>query len=349
MQSAISSLPSFKPLMDMLIGPVRLAVLDTFIALDIADHLKTTGDPDLLADHIKVDRDNLVYLLDAATALGLATKNNGWYTGTEISNQFLVRSRPTYLGEMLTSLAQLQHRNLHRLTQLVRTGKPELAPEKRLQDPEHWKRSAKYLANYHRAGMAGMIADIVTRLPKVDAMRRILDLGSGPGVIGLEILTRHPHMQGVFFDLPAVAEVTLEEVRAAGMETRVEVMGGDYNEVSFGQAYDLVLSSLNLYYARDLETFLKRVRQSLNPGGVFISFHEGLTHERTQPAQTILSRLSLAVEGQDVSFSQGTIPETLLRAGFALVHSRTLETDVGIFELDIAHCTEGQSKKEADA
>ena len=167
-------------------------------------------------------------------------------------------------------------------------------------------------------------------------MHRMLDLGSGPGVIGLEILSRNPHMQGVLFDLPAVADVAREEIGKASMERRVEVIGGNYNDTSFGQGYNLVLSSLNLYYARDLTDFLKRVRQAMEPNGVFISFHEGLTHGRTRPSRTVLSRLSLVMEGQDMSFNQGEIANALLNAGFSRVHSRTIETPMGTFELDIA-------------
>ena len=163
-----TSLPTFKPLMDMLIGPVHMAVLDTVISLDLPDHIEKNGNPEELALQMHLDKDNLIYLLDAATAAGLMEKKTGSYANTPLSRSFLLRSSPTYLGEMLISLKQLQHRNLHRLTELVRSGRPELPPDKKLKDPEHWKRSARYLANYHRAGAADILADIVDELPGVE-------------------------------------------------------------------------------------------------------------------------------------------------------------------------------------
>lgn len=336
MQSNSTALPSFQPLMDTMIGPVRMAVLDTFITLELADAIEKTGNSNELANILNLNKSNLAYLLDAATTIGLTDKRKGRYKLTDLSRHYLLRSSETYLGEMVQALSAMQHRNLDRMEELVRQGKPPVPKEQRLQDPEHWKRSARHLACYHRSGVADMMADIVDRIPGHQSMGRMLDLGAGPGVIGLGILKRHPQMSGVLFDLPAVAEVARQEVVAAEMEDRVEVIGGDYNEISFGREYDLVLSSLNLYYARDLTAFIGRIRDALNPGGVYISFHEGLTCERTHPSRTVLSRLSLALEGQDLSFSQGTIPDAMLRAGFARVHSRTIQTPMGTFELDIA-------------
>jgi SAM-dependent methyltransferase len=336
-------LPPFLPIMQTLVAPVRMAVLRAALELDVAELLETHGECDAMARAMGAHPGNLRLLLDALAAMDWVRKevaeSGESYANTDFSRAFLRRSSDTYLGDMVAALSGMEHRNLDRMADLVRNGPPEVGETGRVDDPERWRAAARYLARYHRAGAAEWIADRLAELPEFPAMRRMLDLGGGPGGVCARVLARRPDMTGVLFDLAPVAEVGREEMAAAGLADRVQVIGGDYNADDFGRGYDLVLSSLNLYYAKDLTAFLGRVRAALNPGGVFVSLHEGLTHGRTAPAHHVLARLSLALEGQDVSFDQGVIAKALLDAGFARVHGRTHKTPMGVLELDVARRT----------
>nr|MBC8275302.1 methyltransferase [Chloroflexota bacterium] len=61
----------------------------------------------------------------------------------------------------------------------------------------------------------------------------------------------------------------------------------------------------------------------------------GLTHERTKPDFVVISMLPMALVGQDMCFDQGEIADSMLRAGFKSVRSRTLESPWGTADLDI--------------
>lgn len=67
----------------------------------------------------------------------------------------------------------------------------------------------------------------------------------------------------------------------------------------------------------------------------FISFCEGLPHERTTPDFVVISMISIALMGQDSCFDQGFIADSMLRVGFKSVCSHTLDTDWGPMDLDI--------------
>lgn len=331
-----AGLSALETMFDILAGPPRMAVLQTAVDLALPDLLATAHSPDELARHLNVEAspDNLACLLDAMCALGLAKKTNGYYTNTPLAEDYLRKASPTYLGGMVSNLAGMQHRNLHRIPELVRLGPPAAVERcEQLESEEKWRRSARHLACYQKAGMAERLADEAAALPEFPTMRRMLDLGGGPGITCLTIVGRHPSMRGVLCDLPTVLEVAREEIAAAGMEDRVTTIAGNYNDVNFDTGYDLVWSSHALYYARDLDALLSRIHAALNPGGVFLTVHEGLTEERTGPANIVLSRLSLALEGQDVSFDRGTIAAPLPNAGFAAVETRALDLPFGPFEL----------------
>ncbi|NDV18467.1 methyltransferase [Pseudodesulfovibrio sp. JC047] len=309
---------------ELMLGPTRLAVLDAALDMGMADILTDTHDLSDIATALKVKAgtSNLIAFLDAMTALGLATKKNGRYRNTEFAERYMRTTSPTELVGLVKNLSRMQSRNLDRIPELVRQGPPAVQQQDRLEKEALWKKSVHHLASFHKAGMAEQVADTVSSLPEFPSMRRMLDIGCGPGIMCMAILKRHPSLTGVLCDLPAVIEVAKTEIAATDLASRITTIEGDYNEVDFGSGYDLIWASQTLYYARDLTALLARAHDALRPGGLFISVHEGLTHERTQPAGIILSRLSLALEGQDVSFEQGEINAKLLEVGFASTETR---------------------------
>ena len=334
------STPDLTPgiVFELMIGPIRHAVLENALKMNMADILAENQDPKDIAKVLNVETDetNLIYFLDAMTSLGFAAKNNGTYSNTDFATAYMRKESPTYLGGLVENLTRMQHRNLNRIPELIRLGPPEIEPQNRLEKEALWKKSVYHLASYHKAGMADCVADLVSSLPEFSAMQTMLDLGCGPGVMCMTIVQRHPSLKGVLCDLPTVMDVAREEIADHKLESRVSTIAGDYNDTDFGKGYDLIWASHTLYYARDISVLLKRAYEALNPGGLFISFHEGLSHEQTQPTGIILSRLSLALEGQNVSFNQGEIASHLLNVGFSSIEIRTPELPMGPMELIIA-------------
>ncbi len=143
-------------------------------------------------------------------------------------------------------------------------------------------------------------------------------------------------MKGIVFELPKMAKSARKYVKEYGLEDRMAVMEGDYNRDSIGEEYDLVLACASLYSSKpDLDSIVAKVYQALNPGGVFVSIHEGLTQEKTKPEKMRLGWLTAELLGKDLAFAQGEIADSMMRAGFRSVRSRTLNTPVGPMDLDV--------------
>ena len=146
-------------------------------------------------------------------------------------------------------------------------------------------------------------------------------------------------MTGVLFDRPEVVEVTKRFIRDYEMEDRVIAIGGDYSIDPIGEGYDLVWTSYTLNFYRDnLDPIFRRIHAALNPGGIFVSFAEGLTHERTGPTTLINAMLASNLTGHDEMFDEGEITRAMLRAGFRSVQTRPAERPLlhGPAVLDIA-------------
>lgn len=66
-----------------------------------------------------------------------------------------------------------------------------------------------------------------------EGCRRLVDLGTGCGIIPLILAHRHPRLSITAIEIqPALAEIAAENVRRNGMEGRITVLSGDLRELA---------------------------------------------------------------------------------------------------------------------
>ena len=326
---------SFEDLYGILIAPIQSKLLITGIELKVFNHLGEPKAADAVAAAIGSHPENTRLFLDGLAACDLITKKGGLYQNTAVTQEFLVEGSPTYIGEFLASQIEWHKPVLDDLATLVMEGPPQ-AQEVDAESEEVWGKMAALMANYERSGAAQQIAAIVSELPEFPTLKKMLDLGGGPGLLGIAIVAAHPDMRGVIFDRPAIARVAEEFIEEYELTDRMTVMGGDYANDPIGEGYDLILASATLNFVKDdLDSFFGKIYGALNPGGVFITLSDGLTDERTKPELMVIGWLSMVLTGQDMGFDQGVIADSMLRVGFESVRSRTLAMPMGPLDLDI--------------
>ena len=165
----------------------------------------------------------------------------------------------------------------------------------------------------------------------------MLDLGCSAGLIGMNITAEHPEMKCVLLDKPLIAETTKKIVAKYNMTERVEVIGADYISEPIGTGYDLIIARATLYFAKNnINKVIKKIFDALKPGGIFVSYHEGLYNENTEPENVLLSWLGSLLIGQGICFQKGELANEMIKAGFSSVQSQTCYDDFGNMELDIA-------------
>jgi SAM-dependent methyltransferase len=327
---------SFEELYRMLIAPIKLKLLLTGIELGVFNHLSDPRSADAVTEAICTHPENTRLFLDGLAASDLVMKRVGLYQNTPVTQAFLVEGSSTFLGLMFTFWTQMWHASLDDMSKLVKEGPPLPSPEADMGSEEMWVQFAASNANSHRAGMAQQAVEIVSELPEFPSFRKMLDLCGGPGLVGIAIVSAHPSMEGVIFDQPPIIKLAESFIKEYEMEDRMVVLGGDFNHDSIGDGYDLIRASSVLNLNKDdIDSLMKKIYDALNPGGVFISFHDGMTHERTKPDLMVLGWLPIALMGQDMGLDQGFIVDSMLRVGFKSVRSRTLETPFGPMDLDI--------------
>lgn len=115
------------------------------------------------------------------------------------------------------------------LLQSVRTGASAFDHAFGVGVWEYRARHPRYAALFDAAmsNIAGVHIDAVLAAYPFSRFRRVVDLGGGAGKFLTALLSAHPGMQGVLFDLPHVVEGAREQIMEAGLAHRCEVQGGD--------------------------------------------------------------------------------------------------------------------------
>ncbi len=197
----------FDELLRILVGSLRSKLLLTGIELGVFNHLSGPKSSDDVAKALGTHPENTRLFLDGLAASSLVVKNKGLYQNTPVAQASLVEGSPTFIGEMFTLMSQMQDATIADLPRLVKEGPSPPSKGMDMGSEEVWVRYAASMANYQRAGTAQQAVEIVSQLPEFPSFQKMLDLGGGPGLIGIAIVAAHPNMKGVIFDKPSVVNV----------------------------------------------------------------------------------------------------------------------------------------------
>ena len=124
-----------------------------------------------------------------------------------------------------------------------------------------------------------------------------------------------------------------------GLQDRIDVIGADFSKDDIGNDYDLVWTSDTLSFFPDkdkLEEICKRVYQSMNPGGLFVSQQQMvMSKSGIWPLDTAWFSHIMAFGGMNCTLYETDISEAMLRAGFRSVESRYVKYAYGTTRVDI--------------
>lgn len=300
-------------------GAIRWQLIKSAIELKLFDHTHSWQNVETISEQLGTEEVKTELYLDALASCGYLTKYCGRYKNSEVSDEYLTTSSNVYHGDMVLSLAGRRLDKLDDIPELLRNGDET---HTHLGDEKVWTEALELLIPHQKA-IASKVINLIKGLEGSENFSSMLDLGGGPGFIGQEVSKKLPHIKPTLFDLPKV--IKLAEAKATGEMTFIP---GNYSEDDIGEGYDIIWASRSLYYAKDLQELICRVSKSLKRGGYFISLHEGLHNEKTEPQEVILNRIGLALKGSDVSFERGDIESAVKGSGLELASVISL-ADVG--------------------
>lgn len=322
-------------LMQMVIAPVHWTLIEMALKLKLFDSLAERKSAEEVAEAFVLDLEKTRVLLDALCSIELLSKNAEGYQLVSQWAPYLSSNSVRSMRNTLLHLAKVKHASADSLIETLRTGTNQHV-SRDFSRPEFWDQAMANLYGFHQSVSNDYCLTLLGRFSQfLGSGKRILDVGAGSEILMLSVSDAFPGTQVCVFDLPNMASRIAE--RVGDNHQDFSVIPGDYNVDGFGGPYDLIWSSMSLYYAKDLVAVLKKIRAALGPKGVFMSFHEGLFQSKTRPPYHVVGRFVPAINGSDYSFERGEIAEAMRRAGFSRVESETKTTPFGQMDLDLAY------------
>ena len=184
-------------------------------------------------------------------------------------------------------------------------------------------------------GAAAWVTEL--RGPDAPPVRRVIDIGSGPGVGTCELAKRFPEAHVLAVDSsPAMLERTTQRAAAHGLDAQISTHLAELPGGLDGIApADLIWASMSLHHVGDEVTALRVLRDLLDPQGL-IAIAELAEPMRVLPDDIDVGRPGLSDrldsagakwfaemrEGLTDSIPSTELPSMLTAAGFAVVGSR---------------------------
>lgn len=222
-----------------------------------------------LADSTETHPDALYRVLRALASVGIFTEDaDGRFSLTPLAD-CLQSNRPDSLRSFGIMAGAEFYESWGDLLHSVRTGEPGF--QKRFGAPffqymtEHPERHAVY-------DNAMMVHGIVETEPMLDAydfstFRTVVDIGGGNGRMLAAILAKHPSVEGILFDLPAVAKRSETILADLSLSERCKIVGGDFfSSVPPADAY-VLRHIVHDWDDEDAIAILQTCLKTMNPDG----------------------------------------------------------------------------------
>jgi ubiquinone/menaquinone biosynthesis C-methylase UbiE len=255
-------------------------------------------------------------VLDSLPALGLIEKRGGKYFLTPTADVFLVKEKPSYVGDFRHVALALWDGMAH-LKESLKTGKP-LSRMDTGAELQVWEKLVLGIIVIAEPA-AKALCDIL----KIGSARKgiqVLDIAGGSSIFGMTILSRDPSAQVTQLDWPNVNAVAKKANKERGLDGKIRFIDGEHHTAPIEtNYYDLVLASnfCRFESPRGNQELFAKAYSALKPGGIFVVNDFVPNEERTEPTFALrfsVYTLTHTPEGECWTLSQYS--EWLQKAGF---------------------------------
>ncbi len=311
-----------RPLMRMLGDFANSRILDASLEYDFFTLIdKGFNTADKVARAAGTDPRATRIVLDSLIAAALVEKKDGRYALLPLSETFLVRGKPSYIGDFRHVALALWDGMTH-LKESLKTGKP-LSRMDSSNELQVWEKLVVGIVP-----IAEPVAKALCDILSIGADRkglRVLDVAGGSSIFGMTILARDPSAQITQLDWPNVNAVAKKLNRARGLEGKIRFIDGEHRTATIeNHYYELVLASnfCRFESPKSNQELFRKAYDALKPEGKFVVNDFLPNEERTGPTFALrfsVYTLTHTPEGECWTLSQYS--DWLKAAGFTSVET----------------------------
>ena len=308
-------------------------LIQSTIELDVFSNLARPITTKELSKKMSWDESNTFNLLKGLYSLGYLERNGDTFCNMPETSKYLVKSKPAYMGNVLTFFCNNQGMSLGNVAQQVKEGpKPQ----------EQTQQSMDFAAygDAMRDAQSGIrqyeLLEILRSLPEYKSIHKILDLGCGAGCLGIAVIQDVSNRTGVLFDRPNMQSLIEESVKLSDMQDSISIKTGDFINDDIGSGYDLILcSSIMLFAIKGGANFFAKLKKALNIGGVVVCLNEGIEADYSGPWDMILGYMAFNLQGMPIGVLKGQIADAAKSGGFHSAENRSVLLSTGMHDINI--------------
>jgi cyclopropane fatty-acyl-phospholipid synthase-like methyltransferase len=183
---------------------------------------------------------------------------------------------------------------------------------------------------------ATLAADAVVSTFDFSAVRHVIDIGGGYGILLTRIMQKYPVLRGTLFDLASLRERAEAEIKTAHLTGRCEFHGGDYfQSVPSGGDLHLLSRVLMAHDDEGCTRILQSCHRAMEPNGRVLVIQQIMPDHGTGAdvlLEATLSDLNMLVMLGGHDRTEAEYRRLLLMAGFDEIRTVPTQSLMSIIE-----------------
>jgi len=240
---------------------------------------------------------------DALVATGFLERSGSTYRNTPVTDMFLDKHKPTYIGGILEMCNHRLYSYWGHLTEALRTGHPQNEVREGAlplfaalyADPARLKEFLRAMT-----GLSQPANRAIARQFPWAKYKTFADIGTAQGDLAVQIALHNPHLQGIGFDLAEVAPIFEEYRTENALADRLVFQSGDFFKDPLPNAD--VITMGHILHDWNLETkemLIRKAYDAVSSGGALIAYEAIIDDDRRQNAFGLLMSLNMLIETHD--------------------------------------------------
>ncbi|HXX14372.1 MAG TPA: methyltransferase [Candidatus Eremiobacteraceae bacterium] len=237
---------------------------------------------------------------DALVALGFLSRTNGKYANSPLSDLYLDKHKPAYVGGILEMANYRLYDHWSHLTVALRTGKQQNETKDGTGSPFEALYADPARLKIFLAAMTGISRGANSAIAQKFAWsnyRTFADVGTAQGDLAVQIAVANSHLSGFGFDLPEVGPIFEEYVEQHGLNGRLRFHPGNFFTDSLPKVDVITMGHvLHDWDLDEKKMLLRKAHDALSDRGAVIIYDTIIDDDRSQNAFGLMMSLNMLVE-----------------------------------------------------
>jgi len=315
-----------QPFWEIAAAPIQVQALEFALDRGLFEMLDVPSGAGEIASRLDLNEQAIGPWLDLLWSLGLLSHAPSvdasirHYVASPPCRRFFTRGSADYCGDAWLYRARFLRRFAEHMPKLLDGSAAD--DENGVAAPMgSWAQAAQAQIDQEQRGVTvPAVLEIMDRLGPLAPAGRFLDLGGGPGHVGIALAHALPNWSGAIGDLPETVAVARANIANAALDERVEAIACDLDEDAIAGRYDLIWCSSVLHFLAQPKAAFARIHAALNPGGRLLIAHGEIAGDAALAARVLPFYVPMMLRGKYVP-RPGEIAAMMEAAGFDLVQA----------------------------